>query len=92
MKWFYHAAETEGTAQGGGRVEDIHMPVRDSCSSDRSDSTNCSDSNSRVIKSSNDSINSRVKDINTPVRKGGEAGVFSPFKTDKSNEIYGVLI
>jgi len=26
VKWFYHAAETEGTAEGGGRVEDIHMP------------------------------------------------------------------
>lgn len=23
VKWFYHAAETEGTAKGGGRVEDI---------------------------------------------------------------------
>ena len=27
MKWFYHAAETEGTAKGGGRVEDIKTPV-----------------------------------------------------------------
>ena len=27
VKWFYHAAETEGTAKGGGRVEDIKTPV-----------------------------------------------------------------
>ena len=26
VKWFYHAAETEGTAKGGGRVEDIKTP------------------------------------------------------------------
>jgi len=26
VKWFYHAAETEGTAKGGGRVEDITIP------------------------------------------------------------------
>jgi hypothetical protein len=26
VKWFYHAAETEGTAKGGGRVQDINTP------------------------------------------------------------------
>ena len=31
MKWFYHAAETEGTAKGGGRVEDIKTPVGAYC-------------------------------------------------------------
>ena len=31
MKWFYHAAETEGTAKGGGRVEDIKTPVGQYC-------------------------------------------------------------
>ena len=73
MKWFYHAAETEGTAEGGGRVEDIHMPVRASYGSDSSDTSdsnsidgNSSDSNSSDSNSSNsnssDSNSSDIKD------------------------------
>ena len=27
VQWFYHASETEGTATGGRRVQDLKMPV-----------------------------------------------------------------
>ena len=27
VRWFYHATETEGTAQGGRRVQDLKLPV-----------------------------------------------------------------
>ena len=27
VQWFYHASETEGTAAGGRRVQDLKMPV-----------------------------------------------------------------
>ena len=27
VRWFYHATETEGTAQGGRRVQDLRLPV-----------------------------------------------------------------
>ena len=30
VQWFYHASETEGTATGGRRVQDLKMPVSSS--------------------------------------------------------------